>query len=302
MLAVSSGRLDIVKQLLESGVPAVKASIPTRNARGLNAVHLAVQQGYADILKELLKHCDEELLCVENTVGESPVETAELQFMLEATRPEKFGWRPSINTLAYREYDRATVFTKPESALKTLETQLAEYVGVKAKLLTLDKFINNTHLRKAFDDFEAFLRTKVDTLRAFAAANPPPAQETQQAPQQAAVTTQIALPYGLFSTNSAYAVDSSNRRKTLEAVLAAAKSTQKRSLVHILDVQQSVMNSLEKAAAPRDDYSHPYNDRRQWRKFNKAEELPKELAKEKEDSRDQWKGVMSWASLQTHLG
>ena len=214
-----------------------------------------------------------------------------MQYILEATRADKFGWRWSISTLNFNEHGRPTAFKRVEEFSKELESQMVEFRDVKARLASSGKLTESAALKKAFDEFESYLVKKVDDVKTFAAAHPTVLGD-QTLPVAVSTT---GLPFAFTASNVAMQ-SATDRGKTLTAVLRAAKSANKRSLVHIIDVQRSVINSLDKASAPKDDYPYLWDDNRMHRRFTKAEELPAELGEEKDDSREQWKGVLSWCS------
>lgn len=286
MYAVKRGHLRVVEELFSADLPAVKASIPTRNADGLNVLHLAVQGAFPEIVAALLKHCDEDLLYVENTVGEAPIETAEIQYILSAIRPDAIGNRRNILTLTHQEYGRKTIDDFQEFA-DELEKQLAAFTVVRVDLASSGKLAGSATLEKSFDSFELFLVEKLNEARAFIATIETDEESVRKGDESNVV--------GRRPNTTEY------QRKTLEVLLNAARSPRKRSLVHVIDVQQSVINSLNKANA-RDTDDSPYiSSDRARRAFTKSQELPGEIEKEKEDQIEQWRGVLSWGCLQGFL-
>ena len=290
MFAVRNGKYTIVERLLQTDVPGAKATIPVRSARGLNVLHIAIQNGFADILELLLVHCDEDLLYVENTVGEAPVEIAQMRYILDAVRSYPTNRTGSISSLGYNDY-RGIAFKLPRKFAKELDEQLISFRNLKLKTAFLDQVAGNTKLATALDEFETYLTKKLEEAKSLADANPEPEIDD-------AITTYV--PY--YSTTYRYVnskVSFCDRAKTLSIVEKAAKTPTRRTLVRVSDVQQSVINSLDKAALPsEDDYYH-----RRHRSLTKIKELPDEVAKEKEDSMEQWNGVLGWAGqLQSFLG
>ncbi|KAI5121629.1 hypothetical protein M0805_001158 [Coniferiporia weirii] len=268
MLAVLAGKSGIVDVLLQSGVDAVNECLTIRDAKGSMPLHAAVQRGFAKIASSLVKYSvDSEALHSENGVGETPIETATVRWLLYVTcdgfmgkMPNAYGQNqhPNLNS-------RGTMKTPGPLTKDKLVAEITLLGNVRTSLEKNGKLASNGKLKIALDSFIAYLMQKVAAPSDF---------------------TEVPATFTLNTDNC-------NREKTFNIITAATlASPGRRRLVHLVDVQRSVHTSLEGAA--RKSTTVVVNDYTQRRKLSKLEELPDEVDGEAMREFEQWKGVLKW--------
>lgn len=258
MLAIRSGKVAIVEELLNSGLDSVKQSLEMRNSKGLLPIHVAVHSGYARIAELIIKASPRsEALYSENSVGETPLESACTKWFASVTRN---GTIYSCNVADYILNLQGARFEPGPLDAINLQKQLDLMKETSEELKQSGKLSANTKLREVLDDFVIYLSQKKDGM--------------QEVPQ-------IAKSLDEF--------DRANYDKLLE-VLVNAIRPEKRSLIHLTDVQRSVTLSLNKAISSLDNQDE--SDYGRNRKFSKISELPDEIDAERQKKRDQWKGIL----------
>lgn len=256
MIAVKRGQLTMVEKLLRSGIDSVKESLMKRDNNGSMPLHAAVRNGYADITSLLITHGGVEVLYSENAVGETPVETAYMQWLLHATRQGFPGASPSYELRPLHTSGTLDVTGPAGPERLTLELELME--KAREKLTSNGKLTMNAKLKQALDSFIEYVSKKLDK----------PLTEIRSTPKKLA-----------------YEAESENREKTYKVVSSSVfASPSPRRLVHIIDVQHSVRNSLNDAVP----------------KTTKRNITEGEGGIEDEDNaqlvaeRECWNGVLSW--------
>ncbi|KAH8111009.1 ankyrin repeat protein [Phellopilus nigrolimitatus] len=268
MLAVQENKQDVVELLLRSGIDAVNDCLITRDVQGSMPLHAAVRKGFAKIALALMSaSAGSGALHSENGVGETPIETACIQWLLHSTRIDYdliniTGHGYGFN--GYANLDTHEVETKPGPPdADKLVTEVKLLYEVRAHLQRNKKFVANAKLKDALDAFIIYLSQKRD------------------APQE---------PLEKPSSSDA---DECDRAKTFEIVRTAVlASPGQRRLVHLIDVQRSVSSSLEKATGKSRNLNEGDEYAQRWR-FSIAKELPDEADAEASLEEEQWKGILS---------
>ena len=106
MIAVKKSGLSFVREILQSGVEGIKDILLPRDVKGSTPLHVAVRAGNAEIASLLIAAGGGELLHAENGVGETSMEMAYLQWLLDITRQ---GFRlPNISKLTHHPAGTST--------------------------------------------------------------------------------------------------------------------------------------------------------------------------------------------------
>lgn len=275
MIAASRGSVGAVKTLLSSGIDAVKQSITMRNASGSMPLHVAVSSCFSQICSALLEASDgSDIVHTENGVGETPLETATVKWLVAASTNEYKGKLPH----GYSNLEklptfpgRVSVFEPGPPDAETIAKEIENLQAVKATLADRGKLMTNKKLGDAIDSFLIYLEEKRATA---------PGKEASDKP------------------NDDKKRDTYDHKRTYEVILAAVQqSTGKRSLVHLADVQRSVLHSLGSAQAKlkQDQLNNYVNEYDYRRRFKKGKEIPNEAEAEAVQKQLQWNGVMGWS-------
>lgn len=210
MVSVKSNRLNIAKLILSSGLDCVKDVVAIRDANGSMPLHIAVRGGLARFASLLLSAGRTDVLYAENGVGETPLETATVQWLLQATRGDFIGALPDINYLRVR--GASLINELPSDRLLREMRQVEELAG---------------NLKEGNSELADVLQALIFVLARKASE----ASKNAPAPSTEPVRT-----------------DEANRVETLKVISSSIfGSPGQRQLVHLADVQRSVRSSLEKA-------------------------------------------------------
>lgn len=267
MLAVKAGALRVVELLLQSNITEAKETILIRDVRATMPLHSAVRSGFADIASLLITHGGADALYSENGVGETALDVATVQWLLNATRDGYQGKLPSFNNLPGRE----SAMSSPRApAVEKLASEIKMLEQVRGMLMEQGKLDANAQLKDALDSFIAFLSGKLDEHAETSDSEPAPR------------TTRT--------------MDSMHRYMTFKVVSSSVfASPGTRRLVHLIDVQKSVGSSLETASP---SSQQPYNDAVQYRKrFAEENGLAEEDLTVAEST--QWQGIVGWNGIAT---
>ncbi|KAJ7062801.1 ankyrin repeat protein [Mycena amicta] len=241
-VAVQRGNLPVVKILLDFS----KATVLVRNVAGSIPLHSAVRPGFPEIIK-LLVEAAPEGLHMENGVGETPLEMAGLQNIVSRNQviQRSFGMHTELNN---------PVDTPPRIDIDKLEVELPRLRAMLDGLVSNGLLKNGTKTHEKLFAFGAYMEEKLAEAKAAQAAKKP------------AVST------GLETT--------AKSSKTLRVVQdAIATYSGKRQLVHLLDVQSSVQDSLARTRPEVDRIgqlagsgNHNYYHRRSYRQIQRQKD------------------------------
>jgi len=263
MLAVKANSLPIVEKLIKSGIEGVKQSLVIRDNRGSMPLHETVRNGLPKLTSLLVSLGGTDILYAENGVGETPLETASMQWLVAATRAEYPGKAPNIGTLSTSR--------NGVGALQTSQTgedfiaQMRKMEDAKAYLQKNGKFVANSKLKDALDAYIVFLARKASQPTV-----PPKAEKA--------------------SKN-----DSLDRSETLKIISSSVfASPGQRQLVQLADVQASIQSSLKTAS---ESYKTSWQYLSRIRK-NTDDGLVAEDKTEAQKAEElQWSGILSWSSI-----
>lgn len=278
MLAVKSSRFVVLDKLFKSKLSAVKDVLYVRDRKGSLPVHVAVHQGWAKIVSLIIANGGSDSLYCENAVGETPIETATIQWLLSATRNAFDDGLES--TRAMNMYNNWRV--EAPLTIDKLPSQVKVLKDVLAQLERDGKLTANSDLKKVFESFVAYLDRKREEGEDIAA-------------KESSSTTAII--------NNQF--DKTNTKETLKVVssfISTSASVCERQIVHLIDVQNSVRNSIHRATkslkGPDVLGYHGYRRRNRTsrRKFEKGKELPDEADEEEEAKERMWSGILRFRS------
>lgn len=274
MLAVKSSRFVVLEKLFKSKLSVVKDVLYVRDRKGSLPVHVAVHQGWAKIVSLIIANGGSDSLYWENAVGETPIETATIQWLLNATRNAIGDGLES--TRAMNMYNNWRV-EAPLTTIDKLSSQVKVLKDVLAQLERDGKLTANSDLKKAFESFVVYLDRKREEGEAIAA-------------KESNTTT--------AKNNNQF--DKTDSKETLKVVSSfISTSAGERQIVHLIDVQNSVRNSIDRATKPLPvalGYDSHRRNRMARRKFEKGKELPDEADEEEEAKEQMWRGVLRFRS------
>lgn len=275
MLAVKSSRFVVLEKLFKSKLSAVKDVLYVRDRKGSLPVHVAVHQGWAKIVSLIIANGGSDSLYCENAVGETPIETATIQWLLSATRNAIGDGLES--TRAMNMYNNWRV--EAPLTIDKLSSQVKVLKDVLAQLERDGKLTANSDLKKAFESFVVYLDRKREEGEAIAV-------------KESNTTT--------AKNNNQF--DKTDSKETLKVVSSfISTSAGERQIVHLIDVQNSVRNSIDRATKPLKTpvalgYDSYRRNRMARRKFEKGKELPDEADEEEEAKEQMWRGVLRFRS------
>ena len=223
MLAVKRGYFTTVRAILEFG--ATPAVIVHRDADGSTPLHIAVQNMNTAIVEVLLQYGPMEYHYMENSVGQTPLDIANLKVFPPVTVPVEAGPRePQVNVdFQLRLLKNAAPFD--------VEKQKVEVPKLRATLNALlanGRLIRDTKLAAELLAFAAHLEEKL----AIEIANNNAAGKDDEGGDE----VDPVVPQSTTASTYALLQD------------AAAARPGRRQLVHLADVQQSVKRCLAREA------------------------------------------------------
>lgn len=276
MLAVKSSRFVVLEKLFKSKLSAVKDALYVRDRKGSLPVHVAVHQGWAKIVSLIIANGGSDSLYCENAVGETPIETATIQWLLSATRNAFDDGLES--TRAMNMYNNWRV--EAPLTIDRLPSQVKVLKDVLTQLERDGKLSVNSDLKKVFESFVDYLDRKREEGEAMAA-------------KESSTTTAM--------NNNQF--DKTNTKETLKVVSSfISTSVGERQIVHLIDVQNSVRNSIDRATKPLKGpvalgyHGYRRRNRTLRRKFEKGKELPDEADEEEEAKERMWRGILRFRS------
>ncbi|KAF7291792.1 Ankyrin repeat protein [Mycena chlorophos] len=223
-VAVQAGNLAAVKLILGFS----KSTVLVRNVSGSIPLHVAIRPGYAEIVKLLIDAAPEGLH-MENAVGETPLEMASLQATISRNDTIRYSRQSNVVELGNPAELPARV------DVPRLEKELPRVRATLAGLVETGVVKTEDKVHEQTVEFVEFMEAKVVETKATMAAE---AAETAAKDKDAAST----------------AFESPDASKTWEVLRdAVAKHPGKRRLVHLLDVQASVQDSLARVKGQEED-------------------------------------------------
>ena len=225
MLAVKLGYTSTVRAILGFGV--TPAAILRKDADGSTPLHIAAQNTNTAIVDVLLEHAPTELLYVENSVGQTPLDIASLKNLPRVTDPTEACRPPEVQVNV--EYQ---LRLQKNAAPFDVEKQKVQIPKLRA---TLDSLLADGHLvhgTKLADELFAFAARMEEKLPTEKEKKSVPEKNVEEGDKaNSLVPTQ-------GTTASTYALLQD----------AAAARPGQRQLVHLADVQQSVKRCLAQEA------------------------------------------------------
>ncbi|KAL5536837.1 hypothetical protein ACEPAF_660 [Sanghuangporus sanghuang] len=208
---------------------------------------------------------DSDSLYSENGVGETVLETAWAEFLIDGTR-NNYPGHDLLGHRNIRTLDSSSILTAPVlEDSNDLGTELELLKSVHTNLLRDGKLAANAKLKEALDAFFFYLSEKV---RSEAESPDIPTKEE---------TTDKCDPRRTFKVGSA----------------AVSAIPLRRQLVHLTDVQRSVRASIAKAAKkPEPEIK---NDCYRRHVFLKGDEIPEEAEAEAREKHEMWQGILGWS-------
>ncbi|KAF7300964.1 Ankyrin repeat protein [Mycena indigotica] len=204
-VAVQNGNLEVVKQLLNFST----ATVLVRNVAGSIPLHLAIRPGYPKIA-QLLINAAPEGLYMENGVGETPLEMAGLQNIIsqKAQLQQRAG---RIGELG------GPVDNPPRIVIPWLESALPRLRSTLDLLATTGALESQSPTHSSLTGFVEYMEKQLVATKA------------------RVVTPTLAEP----------AIERANSSEVFEVIRNSMDTfSGQRLLVHLLDVQASVQNSL----------------------------------------------------------
>lgn len=262
MLAVKANSITIVEKLVKSGIEGVKESLVTRDNNGSMPLHETVRNGLPKLTSLLVSLGGIDALYAENGVGETPLDTATMQWLLARTRGQYPGKAPRASSLSTSSNGNGSLIVSQKS--EDFEAQVRKMEDAKAYLERNGKFVANAKFRDALDAYIVFLARK--------------ASQPSVLPKPATAPTR----------------DSEDRSETLRIVSSSVfASPSERQLVLLSDVQSSVQSSLKSAA---DAYKSSWKYIQRIQK-DSEDNIPEEKTEAQKAEELQWSGILSWSSI-----
>ena len=238
MLAVKSGKAETARMILEFGIdPAI---LLLKDTDGSTVLHVAVQNADTVVAELLLKHGPIQLLYIENSVGQTPLDIASLKGLPRVTGPA--GVTPAVLPRDSRPHQRGPIRALPFD----VEKQKIEIPKLRATLNTLLADGSIVHGTKLATELLAFASRMEERLAVETARKDAAEKRTEEG------KLDPLMPQGTTARTYFALCD------------AAATRPGTRQLVHLADVQRSVQRDLAHQAVSR------------WNQHSRATEEPKE--------------------------
>jgi hypothetical protein len=257
MLAVKSGRYNVLDFLLTFDHPATAASFSIRDATGSLPIHYAVAKGYRKILQSLLKTtAGLKTLFSENAIGATPLEMAEFRYQLQVLESgfknqdaSPYAWTPYMLFLdpkiKYEEQDKTTNYDYLKQALSSFpdtnrvtKEQAKELEDIVVSLDQEGKFIGQPEIKGVLEEYVQRTQAAVATSDQISAARAEfKKQDDEMSPPSMATAPQ----------DPGLTIDTQDIRGTFDLVREAVRSSgtrKRRELVHLLDAQRAVNSAL----------------------------------------------------------
>ena len=226
MLAVKLGQTTTVRTILDFGVTS--AVILRKDADGSTPLHIAVQNTNTAIVEVLLQHAPTELLYVENSVGQTPLDIASLKNLPRVTVATEASRPPEAQVNVEHQ-----LLLQKKAAPFDVEKQKIQIPKLRATLDALLADGRLVHGTKLADELFAFAARMEEKL-----ANEIEKRSAQKKDVEEGGNVNSMVAQGLGTTASTYALLQD----------AAATRPGHRQLVHLADVQQSVKRCLAQEA------------------------------------------------------
>lgn len=203
------------RTIVESIVEFTKLTLLTRDATGSTPLHIAVTDGFSAITRILVEASPPEALYVENGVGATPLESAQLEFLKDrASRQQNsdVSWlQGSTVTIQSRRWD-----------FKHLQEEVPKYIATVEELSQSGKLRKRTKLANELAKFGETLQMNLEKA-------------------SAQLAEEVRVEKSDF--------DTSEYGKTYRYIKERlASHTGERQLVHLIDVQKSVQSHLPEMA------------------------------------------------------
>lgn len=194
-----------------------KANLLVRDVDGSPPLHSAVRQGFAEIVQLLIEAGPAEALLAENGVGETPLETASLQEIVERTRQQ---FNPSVSTPL--DLDSLEIRANPERFnIQQQESEITKLRNVIDELLHDGRMRKNTKLPNELMSFANKMDVKLATAK------------------------KTTIPEEKEWDDGNAETDNVDRLNTLVRVRKGLLPLGgPRGLVHLIDVQRSIQETL----------------------------------------------------------
>jgi hypothetical protein len=219
MLAVKRGNLTTARTILEFGIDPTVFLL--RDADGSTPLHAAVQKEDFVLAELLLKYGPTELLYIENSVGQTPLDIASLKGIPRLTGPGI----PSPSDLpVYPEQHLRTPKVAPPFHVEKQKIEISKMRAMIDTLLAEGRLAHGTKLTTELLAFADRMEGRIaeEVARESAAEN-----EVEE--------VELDRP----------TLPGSNARTYFALCDAAASRPGRRQLVHLADVQRSVRRNLE---------------------------------------------------------
>ncbi|EED78996.1 predicted protein [Postia placenta Mad-698-R] len=234
-LAVKRHHIDMVRILVEAkALPYL-----LRDVHGMTPLHIAIQEGRPKLTQLLIDAGPVEALYMEDSVGSTPLEVAEV-WALRIITHEGFPCRMEIPKAC--EHNASEQLERCSFDLPTQEREVGRPRAVVSELVKEGYLKAGTKLAMALHAFSERMDAKVSKVRA-----------EQDVLEEAEKTRQAAEGTKGPDERTPEVEEETDVLATLEVVrraVVARGGAQPRLLAHILDVHKSVEKSLTASASP----------------------------------------------------
>ncbi|KAL0063012.1 hypothetical protein AAF712_010143 [Marasmius tenuissimus] len=244
-LAVENRYKDVVEAITDFD----KSSSLIRNVKGSLPLHTAVLNAVPEITKMLLHASPTEWLHYENGVGDTPFEIATSRYLLSLMKDVK-GSSSAVSSFA-----RETIPTCRD--VEKLEKGVLQLKNMIAALLDDKKLMKDSHLEEELSAFAGHLESQIvsakpdyEAKKKREAEKAEKAQRGREGEEEKAGESAVIRVY-----------DDCDPHKTYEYVKEAVEARPYgRRLVHLVDVQKSVLGHLSEIESKKEKEVHDHGD------------------------------------------
>ncbi|KAJ8080933.1 hypothetical protein PM082_017768 [Marasmius tenuissimus] len=239
-LAVENCRMDIVEAIINFD----KLSVLIRDIKGSLPLHTAVLIARPEITKMLLQGSPTEELHSENGVGDTPFEIATLQHLLSVVTDVN-GHTSAVSSSA-----RHTIPTRRD--VEKLKKGVPELRKMIAALSSDQKLAKDSQLEKELSAFARYLETQLASAKPdYEARKKREAEKAEKAQRKKEEEEKRGI----------RRYDVCDKEKTYAYVKEAVEARpSERKLVHLVDVQKSVMGDLSKIESRKQREAYEHDD------------------------------------------
>lgn len=231
MKAVKAGNVDIINILLTKAKKAVAPTLSMRDYSGATPLHIAILQGFSEVVSILVAASPPDVLYVENGVGATPLELAKLAALNVAVRNSE---NSSLPSQGFSIYGSGNLPLEPAPSVKLEdEAEIAAMQKVIEKVKATGALAKKPELLEVLSKFVEQSASELAAVKA----------ENQAADVEMETDEAKPAPYGRK--------DTLKPTETLQVFQKAVVAIHQRTLVHLHDVQQAVLTAVEREVASR---------------------------------------------------